>query len=1049
MNKKRIALALAAGLSLNTLAVTVAPIGRQAEIAHAVQSSGRLTTQEDEARRKAINIKQLDTIATNLANGDVEVTFKNIKTEDIKTVTATEFKQDKFTERKDIDGNNLPVTPTWTNGKLIFKGIKEAGIYTGTVTIEYKTGDKETYTLSLTKKVSDTFEIEKIDVTAGAIKVSDVKFNGQALKDNETLYLVEKGGSVTSTTPKATYTSASGAVFNSGIKFEEGKVYEVVYQYAGGLHEVAAQVMLVKEAPKFSAYASNSTSFEADLKSQVESDFMASATISGTKPSALGVGDFTVDVTGVGTVTKYSQTYSGSYLGGVAITPSFDSTGGLTVTLGTARTTGANFVPAINLGYGENTTNSTGLVGNYIVNVGNGNDVSYFDASSHVIDVKAMVTGTKAILNVNSISTDFTKLDLTDIKLSGSDTDKILNLNHGYSSVGVEFKVKDSNFGGKSFADWETEVVNLVTSAVTTSVKPTLSTINNTASNIVSIVVSKDALEDVVISADFVRTSESTGELVVKNGQKLFPANFNPNDVVSKLNIPGAKISLIADGSTTDFRFSVEYNGNLPSTIDWTFTVDNKDLVSTVSTFGGKLETDKGMVEVVNFDKAVTTSNTNTNTIQNQFEIVAGFGNAVPSGATLGFENQNNLRVTFKDLGTQNKTIKATVGSGSKYQGVYSAGIWVTQQPMGLQVTKAESTESGRVNLTIDASFFNVDDYKNVSGAKIEYREKVGANETPKAWVDSKVAFTITGNNSDIKEDAITKSVTGLTANKEYEFRVIYDYKDGNDTVPVTSNVVTVKVSNNTSGSSGIVSGGSGSTTIGTSVGSTTITSTSSNTTSDSDTVNITLPSGVNYDSTKTPVAVKFTYKGLDGKTVTENKEQYSNVVAKFENGKIVVDGLVPGKDYPEISVDYTDNNGRTRTLILKDVKTTTTTELEKYLADVYTTVFKRPADEAGYHFHLNNLKDKKVSLREFLKNMLNEKEFNENYKTPETKVEALYAAIVARTPDQAGKDFWVNEYKKAVTTYGSEALALQAIVDRMVNEAELKTLAEKMNVQW
>ena len=273
MNKKRVALALAAALGINTLMVTVGQVGEQITVAHA--QSSRLMTDQEEARRKAIGIKQLDTTATNLINGDVEVTFNNVKTSDIKSVTTTAFEHKKFIERESVDAQNSPVTPTWANGKLTFKGIKEAGIYTGTVTIEYNGGTKESYTLSLTKKATDTIELGTVDVTAGSIKITGVKFNGKDLPTGSTLYLVKKGESVTSNSLKATYGATNGAIFNSGIDFKEGQVYEVVYKYASDLHEVSAQIMLVKDAtPTFVGFGSNdTTSFETNLKPQVVADY--------------------------------------------------------------------------------------------------------------------------------------------------------------------------------------------------------------------------------------------------------------------------------------------------------------------------------------------------------------------------------------------------------------------------------------------------------------------------------------------------------------------------------------------------------------------------------------------------------------------------------------------------------------------------------------------------------------------------------------------------------------------------------------------------------
>ena len=1036
MNKKRVALALAAALGVNALMVTVGQVGEQITVAHA--QSSRLMTDQEEARRKAIGIKQLDTTATNLANGNVEVTFNNIKTTDIKTVTATAFEHKRFTERERIDGQNSAVTPTWANGKLTFSGIKEAGIYTGTVTIEYNGGTKETYTLSLVKKATDTIELGTVDVTAGAIKITGVKFNGTDLQAGSTLYLVKKGESVTSNSLKTTYDATNGAIFNSGIDFKEGQVYEVVYQYADNLHEVSAQVMLVKDAtPTFVGFGSNdATNFETNLKSQVAADY------------GVTDGDVTLDtavgnvvVSGVSSqIVKFDQTYSTTNAGGALLSADFSTDGKMTVKLGTAGLvdTAPNFVPHLELGYSAPATN-TGLVGVYTVKVGSDAPVNYFDASGKISGVTDNNTGANGRLDVTTISTAITSLDVSNVAYSGI-------FEHGYSSIPVTFGVESVEgskvtFAGSTFDAWSAAIT------AGTPVKPTLALKpDNTNTVNASVVVSADKLDASIVSAEFVKTSDSTGELVLKNGQSLFKANFNPNDVVSNLTIPGAsKVGFVADGSKTDLRFAVEYNGILPPTIDWTFTVDNEDLVSTSSSFGGKLETSKGAVETVNFKKEVTTSNANTNNIKNQFELVAAFENSVPTGATVGFEGQNNLRVTFDDLGTGSKTINATVGTGSKYQGTYSAGIWVTQQPFTIAVKDAKSVSNTSASLVVDANFFTTDDIAKVTGGVVQYSEKTtsGSTTTWSDWKDSSTKVE----KSEVKEDAITKTVTGLTGGKTYKFRVVYDYNNGTTTEKVYSNE-TAEVTLPTSSSSSTITG-SGGTTTGTSTGSTTITVTTSNSTLTGTSASVTLPSGFRYDSGKTPVAVTFKYKDKDGKIVTETKEQYTNVTARFNGNNVELNGLVPGKDYNEITVDYTDNNGKTRSIILKNVKTTSQTQVETYLANVYEVVFGRPADEAGYHFHLDNLKNKKVSLRDFLLNMLNEKEFVEKYKSTEEKIEALYNAIVNRTSDEAGKKFWVDEYKKVLAVYGSETTALKAIADRMVNENELKELADKMGVQW
>ena len=1063
MNKKRVALALAAALGVNTLMVTVGQVGEQMTVAHATQASGRLTTEQDEARRKAITIKKLDTTATNLANGNVEVTFNNIKTTDIKTVTATAFSQKKFTERENIDGINGAVTPTWANGKLTFSGIKEAGIYTGTVTIDYNNGDKETYTLSLVKKASDTFTIGSVDVRAGSIVIKDVKFNDTNLQNGDKLYIREKGSTTVLDTVE--YDSTNGAVFNKGLTFDKGKVYEVVYKYGtGDLHEIVSQVMLVKEEAKVDAWATNSdptaqSGFANKLISEVANDFGVSSSavrvdiagstlLGGAASNEYKDVNYSVKVDEVD-VLSYTQTnrYNGNRTfhgaGGAALDVKVNDqkTGEIGLKITDIKTLAngnvGNFVPYIDL-KASSPLATVGFIGEYSIQVGKDNPQVYLDASAKITNASVATSGSNGYLNVTGGVSGFTSLDESVFTYVAQ------GLEHGYSKVDVAFTAKETPFGGttkKTVSEWAAEVI------AGTPVKPDSNggPLEGKAVN-TTIVLRKDDTAGKSIQAVFNKTSESTGELTLKGAQSLLATGFNPNDVVSKLSVSGAqKVGLIADGSTTDFTFSVEFNGNLPSTIDWTFTVDNKELVDRNSTFGGTLETSKGAVETVNFKDAVTTSNSNTSTINNQFELVAAFGNAVPTGATVGFENQNNLRVTFADLGNDNKTINAKVGAGSKYQGTYSAGIWVTQQPFTIVAKDAKSLSNTSASVVVDADFINKDDIAKVTGGVIQYSEKtVNGNTT--TWSDWKDTTTKV-EKSEVKEDAITKTVTGLTGGKTYKFRAVYDYNNGTTTQKVYS-IETGEVTLPTSSSSSTITG-SGGTTTGTSTGSTTITVTTSNSTLTGTSASVTLPSGFRYDSCKTPVAVTLKYKDKDGKIVTETKEQYSNVTARFNGNNVELNGLVPGKNYDEITVDYTDNNGRTRSIILRNIQTSTTVESDKYLANVYTVVFDRPADEAGYHFHLDNLKNKKVSLRDFLLNMLTEKEFVEKYKSTEEKIEALYNAIVNRTSDEAGKKFWVDEYKKVLAVYGSESTALRAIADRMVNENELKELADKMGVQW
>lgn len=1026
MNKKRIALALAAGLSLNALILTTAPFGGQGVVAHATQSKVVPGT-ENEKKVNAIDIKTLTTKVTGVNNGEVTLSIDKTNVKNATgTLTETAFGGTATSGTAAVSLNS--------NGTLKVTNVINPGLYTGEVTLTYNDGTTEEYALTLKKtEAKKVLSLGKVEVGVGNISFDNPTFGGATIPTGGTLKLVEKGQTKAIDTIQTADLSTDKKFTVLDIK--EG-IYEVVYN--DGTNDVAKTEILVKktDVPVIDIVgkkASNETTFLDDIKATIETDFgIAKASIV-ENPAATtsAVNEVSVkENVNNNVIFKYKQTGDGNNLGGAKISATASGSE-VTINLTEFNTKNANYVPANAVtGKGTSLPNKVYLVGEQYVSVNGGSPQLYYDSKS---ESKFEIEGSGGQEHVTVTGgVELTTSALTTPKNPNFSTKfDVSGFSHGYTPVSVEFTAQASSevtVAGKNQVQ--------LNQIIGTPNQVNIGNVQNLTSKVItSVIVSKDELDGVSVNATFEKTGDNKGVITILGGKNLGDANQLPNNLTVKNGTNVGKVGAVSiDGE--NLKADVTFTNPISGNIEWKHSNGLSGVI------------DYSTTETLNFSGQVQASNKDAENLANDFYITAKLDSALPTEAgtkiTLKDPKGNTTEVVdgkalvnLSKLESGSYTVEANVTGD--YKGIYKAGFVLSTQPMGLKV-EATSTTNNRIDVNVDADFFKTDDTKNVTNAKLVYN-KVGETKTTEVSLKDQV-----------KEDKVPVTLT-VDAGK-YEIRAIYDYTVNGKITQVVSNVVTVEVKGNTNignnnNGSGIVSGGSGSTTTGNSVGSTTITSTSSNTTSDSDTVNITLPSGVTYDSTKTPVAVKFIYKGLDGKTVTETKEQYSNVTVKFENGKVVVDGLVPGKDYPEISVDYTDNNGRTRTLILKDVKTTTTTELEKYLADVYTTVFKRPADEAGYHFHLNNLKYKKVFLREFLKNMLNEKEFNENYKTPETKVEALYAAIVARTPDQAGRDFWVAEYKKAVTTYGSEALALQAIVDRMVNEAELKTLAEKMNVQW
>ena len=1050
MNKKRVALALAAALGMNSLMVTVGAVGGQAFIAHAQDS--KLSTDLLD-KLKTLEIESLETSVDMSADGKAQVTFSKISPETISNVTG-EFEYKPFTERSDLKETASKATGVWdkNTGKFNVSGITAPGIYTGKVTIVYANKMTAEYTLSLVKKPSDSITFDT-EVGVGTVKLSNIEFdNGSSkvtgFKPKKVSFSLN-GGTPVEVGPDANgnYVLNLLDLGNKGNLKDTDKLTANFSYGANSEYTLSSDIVLVKKNQKITnAVASNDKTNFPNIKQQIKTDFGLT-----TDPEIGSYSDathsYTISFDGKELLT-YDQTVStGDKLGGAALT--LTTTGSQvklspeSATLAKAVQLEDNYVPNVMLSYGitgaGNSTMSAGLIGDYTLTIDK-DTITCLDAMSGLTP-----TITKSTINNADYSyVAFTGTgiggnselvgDMTNIDKNQSITLGIDKFEHGYNAIPVTFEVDAKN---------DKNTISALTASMTGAniVKADINTASTSEEAVkASIIVSVDLFDGVAVQSKFVKTSSSEGQVTKVGGSKLLSDLVGSVDYTkSVLTVDGIKATVNSNKSNNnDLVFDVQFSGAVPNKTDasWILDINGKKVE-------GKVDLTPGAVESVNLT-SVQATNSGTENITDQFKIDAKFNSTVPTG-TVKVDNLNSDRVTFDQFKSGNHIVSTDVVSG-KYQGLYSAGVIANYNPVTV-LLKADNPTTSSVRLTIDMDFFgNNDLIKNITGGIIYYREYkagLGAND---GWEIAKGADI---SSSDIKEDPVTKVVTGLNAGKEYEFVVTYSYKEGNSEVrDIYSNIAVATTKPGSSSSNGgTISGGSSSSS---STGSTTVNVTSTNSTKGSTSISVTIPSGVSYtESSANPTPVGFKYKDKNGKTVIETNDQYSNVKARFQNGKVVLEGLVPGKEYTEISINYNDKNNKTKTLVLKNVKIDSTSEGQSYLANVYNVVFNRPADENGYMFHLGNLTSKKVSLRAFLLNMINEKEFDKLYTTPENKVEALYNAIVNRDSDTQGKAFWVAEYKKLLSVYGSSSATLQALADRMVNENELKTLAQKLNFEW
>lgn len=173
-------------------------------------------------------------------------------------------------------------------------------------------------------------------------------------------------------------------------------------------------------------------------------------------------------------------------------------------------------------------------------------------------------------------------------------------------------------------------------------------------------------------------------------------------------------------------------------------------------------------------------------------------------------------------------------------------------------------------------------------------------------------------------------------------------------------------------------------------------------------------------------------------KTGKDFSVNLKGVKISFDGSKIKLEGLVPNKEYKNLTITYTDNKDVKQTVNVNNFATKRPfTALKEFILQVYNSSMNRDADEEGFTYWNKKLEDKSIAPQSFVLNLLAEDEFKEIYKTIEGRIEGLYKVIVNREADKEGLEFWTNRYKDVLSQENDESSALLKIANEMVNEKE------------
>lgn len=121
---------------------------------------------------------------------------------------------------------------------------------------------------------------------------------------------------------------------------------------------------------------------------------------------------------------------------------------------------------------------------------------------------------------------------------------------------------------------------------------------------------------------------------------------------------------------------------------------------------------------------------------------------------------------------------------------------------------------------------------------------------------------------------------------------------------------------------------------------------------------------------------------------------------------------------------------------------------IKLFIADVYQKTFSRAPEEYGFNYWYNKLISYEYSVRNFLLNMLNEKEFIDKNLSNSEFVTSMYSIIANREPDEVGYNYWLNMLMEYQNIMDSKEAKSQIIL-RICNEAELEERSNNLNLQF
>lgn len=121
--------------------------------------------------------------------------------------------------------------------------------------------------------------------------------------------------------------------------------------------------------------------------------------------------------------------------------------------------------------------------------------------------------------------------------------------------------------------------------------------------------------------------------------------------------------------------------------------------------------------------------------------------------------------------------------------------------------------------------------------------------------------------------------------------------------------------------------------------------------------------------------------------------------------------------------------------------------ELRSYLENSYKKAFERSIDDEGLNYWVNQLSQGKITIKDFILNLVGSDEFNNSGLSDREKIERVYGVMFGRDADDDGLNYWVSEFNKNLKNTNKKNIV--PTVREMMKSDELKQIANKIGILY